>query len=412
MTKRSNPSFLTFSAREARDHALILAVVLWIVAAVLLLFGTSHRDPFDQLKWNDFVHFYTLGHIAQTGQAGALYDASLQYAEQVRLVPESAPDRYLPAYPPQIALVFVPLSHLPYLLAGFVWAAITIGLYALSIAWSYRRADRPGVSRGLAVAAAAGFPPLWSLVLNGQSTIVVVVGFTLATWALTQERRVLAGAALGLLFMKPQFGLLLAAIVLICREWSLLVGLLLSGLAQAGLVVSWLGARGLTGYAGIFMALPSMRGALEPEGQEMHSLATVTGLLPEPYAMILWALLSLGVVWVTRMVWLSSMPTSLRMAGMVLGSVLVNPHVNSYDLVVVAVPLLVVSAYVASGDVAMSTARSRWYQAVYLLFLLLLLPTARFVGLQFSVFVLCWMLWELAKWARQHGGEPDAFASA
>ena len=92
-------------------HALLLAVGLWAVAAGLLTLGTTYRDPFDQLKWSDFVNIYTMGDIARTGPASVLYDPEAEYRRQVALVPESAAERYLPVYPPQIALVLAPLSQ-------------------------------------------------------------------------------------------------------------------------------------------------------------------------------------------------------------------------------------------------------------------------------------------------------------
>jgi hypothetical protein len=106
-------------------HALVGAIVLWVVAAGLLMLGTRYRDPFGQLKWNDFVHFYTLGDIARHGPVSALYDPEAQYRRQVALVPESAPERYLPAYPPQIALVAASAAAFPPL-----WSLCTGGFWA------------------------------------------------------------------------------------------------------------------------------------------------------------------------------------------------------------------------------------------------------------------------------------------
>ena len=74
-------------------HALLLAVGLWAVAAGLLTLGTTYRDPFDQLKWSDFVNIYTMGDIARTGPASVLYDPEAEYRRQVALVPESAAER-------------------------------------------------------------------------------------------------------------------------------------------------------------------------------------------------------------------------------------------------------------------------------------------------------------------------------
>jgi hypothetical protein len=48
------------SARQAKGHALVLAVILWVIAAVLGFTGTSDRGIAGPLKGADFVQFYTL----------------------------------------------------------------------------------------------------------------------------------------------------------------------------------------------------------------------------------------------------------------------------------------------------------------------------------------------------------------
>ena len=123
-------AFWNLSASEARAHARIAAVVLWVTALVILAGGTTYRDPFDQLKWTDFVHFYTLGHIARNGPVSDLYNPQTLYEHQVALVPASAPEQYLPVYPPQVALVFAPLGNLPYHLAAVLWALVNIVVMA------------------------------------------------------------------------------------------------------------------------------------------------------------------------------------------------------------------------------------------------------------------------------------------
>ena len=106
---RPRRSFWQFTASEARAHAVTAAVVLWAIAIFVLAFGSTYRDPFGHVKWTDFVHFYTLGHLVQHGPVDHLYDAAAQHLDQVTLVPPSEHDWYFPVYPPQIALVFGPV---------------------------------------------------------------------------------------------------------------------------------------------------------------------------------------------------------------------------------------------------------------------------------------------------------------
>src|SRR5512141_794089 len=98
-------SLWVMSSREAFVHAAMVAVVLWALAALMLV-RPGPRDPFGTLKGADFVHFYTLGELARRGDAARLYDAAALYSEQLRLVPASAGDHFVPIYPPQTGLLF------------------------------------------------------------------------------------------------------------------------------------------------------------------------------------------------------------------------------------------------------------------------------------------------------------------
>ena len=57
-------SWWQFSARELRIHAILYAIAAWAFAAVLLFGGHGLRTIAGVLKFQDFVYFYTLGHLA------------------------------------------------------------------------------------------------------------------------------------------------------------------------------------------------------------------------------------------------------------------------------------------------------------------------------------------------------------
>ena len=119
------------SARQAKGHAILVAVILWIVAGVVSFTGTSDRGIAGPLKGADFVQFYTLGHLASAHRIAAMYDAALFHQAQAELLPESAREIYPPVYPPQAAVLFAPMAGLSYQRALFIWSVITIAGYAL-----------------------------------------------------------------------------------------------------------------------------------------------------------------------------------------------------------------------------------------------------------------------------------------
>ena len=126
------------SAREARNHAAVAALVLWALLVVTFTAGASDRRHSGATEGRHFVYFYTIGSLARTGQTDALYDPDALHRAQVALVPESAPEFYPPVYPPQAAIAFAPLSRLPFRDAMLLWSLATIVAFAIIVRSAWR----------------------------------------------------------------------------------------------------------------------------------------------------------------------------------------------------------------------------------------------------------------------------------
>ena len=378
------------SGRHARGHAIVLAVILWIVAAVVGFTGASDRGIAGPLKGADFVQFYTLGHLASSQRVASMYDGALLHEAQVELIPESAPEIYPPVYPPQAAVLFAPVSGLSYQSALLIWCLITIAGYGLIVwsAWKPVTALLP--DRTFVFAAAAAFAPFWSLVLHGQITIVLLAAFWAGWLALEQRRHWLAGLAFGLLALKPQFGIPLAAVVLVCGEWAMLAGAVSSVVAQGGVVWLALGTGAFTAFAESIPMTLAYADLLEAKPFLSHSLRAVTRLTPNWIGLPAWTALSVMVLWSTVRVWKSHAPVRVRLGTVILASALVNPHLIIYDLTVLALPLLWCGAYLQ--EPGRQEQAGRYWIAVYWLFALTFMPTAAAIGVQASVFVMVWLL--------------------
>lgn len=369
---------------------MVLAVILWIVAAIVGFTGASDRGIAGPLKGADFVHFYTLGHLASSQRIAPMYDGALLHDAQVELIPESAPEIYPPVYPPQAAVLFAPVSGLSYQSALLIWCLITIAGYGLIVwsAWKPVAALLP--DRTFVFAAAAAFAPFWSLVLHGQVTIIVLGAFWAGWLALERRRHWLAGFAFGFLALKPQFGIPLAAVVLVCGDWAMLAGAVSSVIAQAGAVWLVLGTGAFTAFAESIPMTLAYADVLEAKPFLSHSLRAVTRLTPNWIGLPAWTALSAIVLWLTLRVWKSHAPVRVRLGTLVLASALVNPHLIIYDLTVLALPLLWFGAYLQ--EPGRQEQAERYWTAVYWLFALTFMPTAAAIGVQASVFVMVWLL--------------------
>ena len=378
------------SAVQARKHAVITAVLLWIGAIVITFAGSSQRSIAGPLKGADFVHFYTLGHLARSQRTDTIYDMRALHDVQVSLVPESAPEIYPSVYPPQAAALFAPFSRWSYKTALLAWSLVTIVLYALIVWSAWRRVSAQLPDRRLMLAAAAGFMPFWNLVLYGQVSIVILFAFWLGWLTLERNRSYLAGAAFGLLALKPQFGIPLAAIVLACGEWRMLVGALTSVIAQSAVVWLMLGSSVFYDFAASIPSTATYAEVLEAKPFNSHSLRAITRLIPDAIGVPLWLLLIALVLWYTVRVWKSDAPVRVRLGVVMLASLLVNPHVIVYDVTMLALPLIWFGGYMLEPQ------RQEYAPAfgllVYWLFVALLFPTARLIGIQASVLLMMGML--------------------
>ena len=370
------------SSRHATTHAIVLAVFLWITAAVIGFAGPGDRGIAGPLKGADFVHFHTLGHLAATRQVDTIYDMKALHEAQVALVPDSKPDHYPTVYPPHAALLFMPFNGWSYQPALLLWSIVTMVLYGL-IVWSgWRRVSGQLSDRWLIVAAAAAFPPFWNLVLYGQITIFILIAFWLGWLALERGRAYLAGAAFGLLALKPQFGIPLAAIVLACGEWRMLVGAIVSVAAQAAIIGLAMGWSVFGAFASTLRVTLTYADWLESKPFMSHSLRAVTRVLPDWIDVPLWLALSATVLWYTVRVWKSDAPVRVRLGVVMLASLLVNPHVIVYDVTLLALPLLWFGAYMLEHEHQEAPA---FGVLVYWLFAALFIPTAAVIGIQVSV---------------------------
>ena len=389
----------TITAARARAHAVLAAVVIWLVSLVVTLGGSGGTNLTGVTTAPDFVQFYTLGRLAGEHRVAELYDFQAFHDAQATLVPESRALIFPPVYPPQVAIAFIPLSRLPYAMAQWSWTAITIVIYAL-IVWRTWWALRDRLrDSALVFAAASAFPPFFQTVIYGQVTILVLVPCFLAWRALEQGRHVAAGFALGLLAIKPQFGPVFAVIVLMRRDWRML-GVAVAAIAlQLLLVWGVLGREAFGGYLSIVQTIAAHADALEAKPFQSHSVRALTRLLPGLAGLAVWLGVSALVLWKAGRAWCSRAPLTVRLGLVMLAAVLVNPHLIVYDAAILVLPLLWFGADVVehgSDDDA-----RRYATLLYALVLAFFIPTAAVIKVQLSVLLMLWLFWSESRIPRQ-----------
>ncbi|PYR77701.1 MAG: hypothetical protein DMF87_15535 [Acidobacteria bacterium] len=374
-------SVFRVSYARARRIAIAGAGIGWIGAALLIALGPgSNRSVLGPMKWADFPHFYTLGAVTRARASHLLYDTHALDALQRSLVPDSTGDVFIPVYAPVTGLMFAPFSVFSYFTAGALWALVTIAVYMTCVWLAWAPAARAFSDPWFAIAAPLAFPAAWQLAVYGQTTAVPLFAFTAAWCALEGNRAILAGAALSLLAIKPQFALVITAMAMMTADWRLMLGAAIGAGLQALAVLATFDASVFGAYARMLQRLPAIGGLLEPKPYNMHSIRALTQMLPPAADWVVWSVLAVIVIAATRIVWRSNTPMRMRFGTLVLASILVDPHLTTYDVAVLVLPVAWIGGLLLERGID-----AVWFwQLVFWISVALLVPTARWVPIQAS----------------------------
>jgi hypothetical protein len=322
--------------RLRREHGITAALGLSVVLALV------------DLQWSYTLHyklpqpdFYVYYLAAQLGRAhgwAAMYDPAVFLPPVTNAVGKPLP--YL--NPPELAWLVMPLSYLPYTLAGWIWTGLLVA--ALGLTW-YLVAPGRGLVRLIHGVGAAALLPVFVGVLFGQVSLIVVASVAISWWLVTTGRPWLAGLALSALILKPQMAFLVP------------LALLLSGYGRVAL--AWLA---ISVPLAVVTLLATGTAVFHHVSESLHLVSGVPGpiqssllrQLPLPLA-IIGIVLVLGIsaliLWRAR----GSGP-SLPIAVGLITSMLVSPYVNFYDL----------SGLVLAAWLILRTNPPRWQKAVTL----------------------------------------------
>ena len=384
-----------------RAQAFVLALCLWGVCAVD--FATPGLfDRAGNIKFQDFLQFYISARLINQGRSSQLFDQRVADAELHAIVRESTRVQLPTVYGPQVGLLFMPLARISFPTAARLWVAFSLlvvaaCLYLLGRACPALRSQ----ARTVAICAVA-FPPLFHFFVRGQISALLLLCFSAAFLAFRADCEWLAGIALGCLVFKPQFLVAIPLILLLAQAWEAFAGLALAAAGQLALTTLYFGANVMRAYFDTMLHIPRWVGLSEigPAHIQMHSLRSFfTLLVPWPsIALALYVVTSIAAIAIAASVWKSSAALAVRFSALILASVLVNPHLFIYDLLVLAPAFLLLVDWVLRAKPA---AAPTLLVLLYLSYLLPLFgPLSRWTYLQLSVLAfaaLLWILWRDSK---------------
>ena len=352
-------------------------------------------DRAGRFKATDHIYFYVMGSLMLDGRTEDLYSPEAHLAEgRRRIDPNLRLYQPYSNYGPQVALAFVPLARLPYAQSLTLFLLFSALCYSLSVWITWR--DLPGLApygRLVALLAAAS-PVLFSLLRYAQLSAISLLLLSLALAAFRRNRHFLAGIVLGTMMFKPQLGVVLGIALVMAAEWRIVAGAAAASLGQ--IILAWaVSSTSVMGeYVNVLWRLLRDPSLVQLYPTEVHSLRGFLQLLfpHSPFVGIvslagMVALLAIGI-----RVWRSGSDIGLRWGTLVLLTILASPHLLTYDLLLLTIPLL------TFGEWAVTHRDDRRHAAVRVCLLLLYLAPfsanlARLWPVQISVIAISTLTW-------------------
>lgn len=345
------PLATVLTPKRLRAYATLMAATMWI----FWLVDMSVIGPLDRLgkvKGTDFLQFYVAGSIAHEGRWEQLFDGQAFYARAQAVVPGSDEALYLTIQSPQVALLFAPLAAHQYTAALALWLVVVFAMYACSCFLMWRDCTALHAHRYIAVAWCVAFPGLYSEVLHGQMAGIALAAVVVALYALRRGWKFVAGLALGSLVFKPHWVVAAGAVLFFAREWRVVAGIAVAVAAQVAVTYLVVGTSVMSAYWRMLQAVPQIADLLEPQpGDSLRGLFKV--LVPfEPAAFLLYGAAAFVTLLIASRVWRSRATIEIRLSAIMLAVILINPHVNSYDLILLAPVLFLLANWLvrSSGD--------------------------------------------------------------
>jgi hypothetical protein len=234
------------------------------------------------------------------------------------------------------------------------------------------------------------FPPFIAHQALGHSTLWPLIGFVGGWWALTYTRPAIAGVIFSLVAIKPHLGMALAIALLATRQWRTVGGIAIGLTLQACATVAICGTAAVAAYLNTTLRVLSDTGIINPtDSRFSHGLRTsLEAVLPHTLASAGWIMASATFGWLLVRAWRRSEDWTLRISTLLVATLLISPHVQAYDAILLAPAALWLSSW------AVSNRQPAVLVVVVLLSAAFVVPVARLWGFPFTVPLMAWLLWQ------------------
>lgn len=340
LIERRYPLFYELGAKRLRlVLAFFAALYLAIAGLMWAELIASSKDLFTRagpIIGGDFIVFQHAAERAGDADMGALYEMRALKAELQARYPGHGDMNFGWMYPPTMFLLVAPFGDAPYLAAFAAWTAAFSALFLIVI---YRLwADR------WAMFFAVSAPPFFQALITGQNGLLTASLLALAG-GFAERRPVIAGAAAGLLTLKPQLGILIPFAFAAAGCWRAVLWAAITALLLAALSVAAYGA-GLWGA--FFDGVLAHGGRMAASGFPFEKLVTpfsFAAMLGAPSALAgaVQAGATLMLAAYVFVIWRRVKDADLRLATLSTAALMATPYAFYYEFVIALPAILVIA---------------------------------------------------------------------
>lgn len=321
-----------------RPQRLALALLVAFALAGVLTVGLQSSRA---RRSADFTIDYSAALLIREGHVSAIYDRK-QLGPLMLRVSDNGIDPRLPFDAPlALALPYVPLTLLPLEPAFHLWQFITVALLLLASLLLARWLPLSRRAAWIGLLAMLAFPATWTLLSEGQSSAMLLLGATLLIGAWRRNLWVLGAAGGALLAMKPHYLPVYLILLLSARRWKVLASAVSGGVLVA---LSPLLAGGIAGMTAMIRSAVDVGQRAIPYHESV--IGTLAPLLPGAWAsygaFAIWGIVLLTLTGVALRWPLTGAVTPetqlARAMVFTTAGLLFAPHALPYDLVLLAIP--------------------------------------------------------------------------
>ena len=357
-----NPFFIRFTT---------ITIILITILNLVIAFWTSAggRNIYGSWAGGDYSCFYVAGKILSDHPPSKLYDFRLHSELLHSLLPNISLAEHLPYInPPFFALIFKPLSRLPFMVSYFIWILVSVIMYISGFTMFWKTLDSmPPKTFKVALLLALSFEPfLIEAVLGGNSSAVGFFACALFLYFGHLKKDLISGFSLGILLYKPTFLIIILPMLLIARRAKILIGFTLCSIIIFFLSAQTVGFETCIEYMRFLIGLSTTASGSEEiyrtwKYVDIFSFGRLLFGTISPAVFIFIIIASLvPIIFSIRLWWklnsLNKSSQELLIASSITLTIIINLHFATYDTVILVLSiLLTVNALYRNSTVQYST---------------------------------------------------------